>query len=160
MNSKLFAITIALLLLVAQPLSLLAQNSAPQTGWAAVQAVPSGTKLQIVTKDGKRITGKLSAATDAAITLSVNNAAANINRDDVQSIYRLSGLARAASTAIGAAAGAGAGAGIAAGALAATNGSDGATGILATGVLIGAAVGAGLGAAFGKSRRVLIYESK
>lgn len=162
MTSKFFALTLTLLLFVSQPLFLLAQDvPKQQQDWTAIQALAAGTKLEIETKAGKRLKGKLNTASDTTIALFHNNTTVNLNRDEIQRIYRLSGGSRATSTAIGVAVGAGAGAGISAAALGATSGSDNTTGILATGILIGTGIGAALGAALGKgSRRVLIYESK
>jgi len=161
MTTKLFSLTLTILLLLSQPSFLLGQAVDQQRDWAAVQSLSTGVRLLIETKDGKRLKGKLSNASAATIALTRNNRTENLNKDDIQKIYELGGGSRAKSTAIGAALGAGVGGGGAAILLAATGGSDDTTGIIGKGVLIGAGVGAVMGLVVGKgSRRILIYESK
>ena len=161
MTTKLFALTFSIILLLSQPLLLLGQGVNQQQDWADVQALSTGVKLLIETKDGKQLKGKLSSVSATTLSITGNNRTTNLNKDDVQRIYQLSGGSQAKSIIIGTAAGAGIGAGGAAIALGSTGGSDGAAGILAIGTLVGAGIGAVLGAAVGKSsRRVLIYESK
>jgi hypothetical protein len=162
MTTKLFALTFIVLLLLSQPPLLLGQDVAEQQqGWAAVQALTSGVKLQIETKDGKQIKGKLNNASETTLTLTRNGTTAKLNRDDIQKIYQLRGGSRATSTLIGTAAGAGVGTGASLALLAATGGSDDFNGILATGILIGAGIGAAVGLLAGKgNKRILIYESR
>jgi hypothetical protein len=161
MTTKLFSVTFTVLLLLSHPSFLLGQAVNQQQDWAAVQALSSGVKLLIETKNGKQLKGKLNNSSAATLVLTRNNRTENLNRDDIQKIYELGGGSRAKSTAIGAAVGAGVGGGGAAILLGATGGSDDTAGILGQGILIGAGIGAIIGLAAGKgSRRVLIYESK
>ena len=161
MTTKLFSLTFTILLLLSQPSFLLGQAVNQQQDWGAIQALSSGVKLLIETKDGKRFKGTLNNASAATLALSRNNRTENLNKDDIQKIYRLDSGSRAKSTLIGTAVGAGVGAGGAAILLAATGGSDDTTGILGNGILIGAGIGAIIGLVAGKgNRRVLIYESK
>lgn len=161
MTTKLFALTFTILLLLSQPPLLLGQNVPEQQGWEAVQALSSGINLLIETKDGKRHKGRLNNASVTTLTLTRNNRTTNLNKDDIQKIYQLSGGSRATSTLLGTAIGAGVGAGAAAVALGATGGSDDTAAIVTKGILIGAVIGAVVGLVVGKgSRRVLIYESR
>lgn len=117
--------------------------------------------MQVETKDGKRLKGKLTSASSTTLALTVNNKPIDLNKEDIQKIYQLSGGSRVTSALLGAAIGAGVGVGAALALLGATGGSDDTTGILGRGILIGAGIGTAVGAAIGKgSRRVLIYESK
>lgn len=163
MTAKLFTLTLSVLLLLSQPSFLMAQNASSPQDWATVEALPAGSSLQIETKNGKRLKGKLSSASASALALGTRgNGTTSLNKDDIRKIYqvRASG-SRGKTAAIGTAVGAGLGAGLALAALAATGGSDDFGGILAKGVLIGAGIGAGIGLAVGKgNRRTLVYESK
>jgi hypothetical protein len=161
MTIKLFSLFFIVLLLLTQPPLLLAQNVPQQQNWATIQALSPGVKLLIETNDKKRFEGKLRSATETTLTLDRSSGAANLNKTDIQRIYRLGGGSRVKTAVIGTAVGAGVGAGASLVLLGATGGSDDFNGILGTGILIGAGIGAALGAALGKSRRrELIYESK
>ena len=161
MTTKLLAFTFTILLGLSQPLLLLGQTVPVQNDWATVEALTPGVKLLVETKDGKKLKGKLGSVSVATLSLTGNNPAGSINKDDIQKIYRLSGGSRGKAALIGTAVGAGVGAGGAAIALGSTGGSDDTTGIVAKGVLIGAVIGAVLGLVVGKgSRRVLVYEAK
>lgn len=161
MTTKLFALTFTIILLLFQPLFMLGQDATGQQDWAAVQALSTGVKLLVETKDGKKLKGKLSNASSTTLALTDNNRTISLNRDDIQKIYQLRSGSRVTSALLGAAIGAGVGAGAALALLGATGGSDDTTGIIGRGTLIGAGIGIALGAAVGKgSRRVLIYESK
>jgi hypothetical protein len=163
MTIKLFALTLSVILLLSQPSFLLAQVASPPQDWASVEALAAGVNLQIETKDGKRLKGKLSSVSPTALELVTrNNGTTSVNKDVIRKIYQVSRSgSRAKSAAIGAAVGAGFGAGLSLVALIATGGSDDSGGILAKGILLGAGIGGGIGLAAGKgSRRVLVYESR
>ncbi|MDQ4122460.1 MAG: hypothetical protein M3209_13560 [Acidobacteriota bacterium] len=161
MTTKFFSLTLTILLLLSQPTFLLGQAVNQQQDWSAVQALSPGIKLLVETKNGKRLKGTLNNASVATLALTRNNRTENLNKDDIQRVYRLNTGSREKSALIGTAAGAGLGAGAAAIALGSTGGSDDAAGILGAGILIGAGIGAVIGLVAGNgSRRVLIYESK
>lgn len=162
MTTKLFALTIAVFLLLSQPSITLAQSASQQQEWTAVEALASRVKLSIETKNGKQLKGNFNNASSTTLSLSRKNKTETINRDDIRKIYQLtSGGSRGKSTAIGAGVGAGVGAGGAAIALGATGGSDDTSGIVISGMLIGAGIGAVIGLLAGNgSKRTLIYESK
>jgi len=160
MTIKLFALTSAIFMLLSQPSFLLGQNVSEQQNWEAVQALSTGVKLLIETKDGKQLKGNLANASLTTLALIRNNKTNNLNKDDIRKIYQLSGGSRAKSALLGTAVGAGGGAGVALILLGSTGGSDDTNGILGTGAAIGAGIGAIVGLLLGKSsRRVLVYES-
>jgi hypothetical protein len=162
MTTKLFALTIAVFLLLSQPSLSLGQSASQQQDWTAIEALASGVKLLMETKNGKQLKGNFNNASNTTIVITRKNRTETINRDDIQKIYQLSsGGSRGKSTLIGAGVGAGVGAGGAAIALGATGGSDDFSGIMARGILIGAGIGAVIGLLAGNgSKRTLIYESR
>jgi hypothetical protein len=161
-------ISFALILCLALPMAAVAgQSNTASSDWAAVQSVPLGDRLSIKLKDGKKMEGKLLAASDTSITLDRGNKTSDLDRNSIAKLQRYVsnsvGKSIGKSTAIGAGIGFGAGAGVA---LAADQYEDietaGLVGILgAIGAGIGAAVGALVGAASATGRKkVLIYEVK
>jgi hypothetical protein len=167
MRTKAFAlIIITLTLLVNSTATLARQTSDLNRQWAVVRATPSGDKLSVRLKDGKKVEGTARSVSDTMLTIDRGNSTTDFSRDSIAKVYQVIQKSRGKSvvkgTLIGAGIGFGAGAGVG---LAAGNYEDLGTAEL-VGILggIGAAIGAGIGAlvsSFGKKQQqVLIYESQ
>jgi len=140
-------------------------QSHPLNNWAAVVAVPSGQKLAIELNSGKRISGKLGAASETGLSIVRGKKTQDINRSDIRKIHRESGPSVGKSTLIGTGIGGGSGAIIGAAAGGCDSSSDffclsrGETaavlGVL--GASIGAVTGLVIGLVGGK--KTLIYEA-
>lgn len=132
--------------------------------WSRLTALPTGSELSVKLKTGKTINGRLNSVSDTTLSLTVKNAAQDLRREDVASVYQVKKKSAAKSTLIGA--GVGAGAGAALGAVGDSNDEDSfvyADGFLtAAGAILGAGVGAVTGFLIGRSgrKRVLVYEAK
>ena len=161
MKTKTLAIIYVLVTLLAMPPVSLAQvPTAENREWAAVMAVQPGDKLAVKLKDARSIAGKLSSVSETTLTLSRDNKATDLNRENVLRVYRVSGKSAKSSTLIGAGVGAAAGA-----AVGAATGGDAIVSrseVTLVVAAVGAVVGALVGFAFGKNRqkRVLIYEAR
>ena len=158
-------IFVILSLLVSSTTTFAGQASDPSRQWAAVRAIPSGDKVSVRLKDGKKVEGTLRSASDTMLSIDRGSSSMDLNRDSIAKVYQVIQKSRGKSVAKGALIGAGIGFGAGAGvALAAGNYEDLETAEL-VGILggIGAAIGAGLGALFSsfgkKQEQVLIYES-
>ena len=146
------------------PVTLVAQVAT--NDWSRVISVPGGNKLSVKLKNGKKIDGTFSNATDTALRLMVKNTSSEIKRDDIRSVHQVGGTSVTKSTLIGL--GAGAGAGALLGAVGEATDDDNSFGDLNGGAVaagltvLGAAAGAITGFVIGKTRkkRVLLYESK
>lgn len=162
MHLRLPATILVLFVILSQPALLLGQQTIDKSDWTLVQELIAGDKLDIETKDSKRIKGTLNSVSSNNLGVTVRGTMLNLDRNSIRKVYRLGkGGSQAKSTLIGTAIGAGIGGGGAAVLLAATNGSDEGSSIIAAGIAIGAAAGAALGLIAGKgSKRVLIYESQ
>ena len=156
-------IVILLTSFLLSPVTLVAQVAT--NDWSRVTSVPTGNKLSVKLKNGKKIDGTFSSATDTSLTLLVKNTSTEIKRDDVSRIQQVSGTSATKSTLIGLGAGAGAGALLGAVGAAADNDDsfvdvDGA--VTAGLTVLGAAAGAITGFVIGKTRgkKVLLYQAK
>jgi hypothetical protein len=158
--------TISLVLVASLLLSpvALAQNAAvPSHDWSALNTVTSGSKLDVKLKDGKTLKGKLSGVSDTALSLSVKDKPVDLKREDVVSVYQVSGKSATKATLIGMGMGAGVGAVIGAVGDSRSTGFEkidkAATAAL---TILGAGAGALAGYLIGRGRhkRVLIYEAK
>jgi hypothetical protein len=142
-------------------------SSTSSGDWSVVQSVTLGDKLSVKLKDGKKVEGRLRAASDTTLTLDRGNKTSDLDRNSIARIHRYVpnsvGKSIGKSTAIGAGVGFGAGAGLG---LAAGQYEDIETAALvgifgAIGAGVGAAVGAIVGAASATGRKkMLIYEVK
>ena len=140
-----------------------AKSSAQASGdWSAINSVPSGDKLSVKLKNGQTVEGKLASFSNDAVSLSVKGKSVDVKRDEVRSVYHVTGNSATKATLIGLAVGAGGGTAIG---LAGSSGNDGfdkidhaATAGLA---VIGAAAGATVGYLIGRKsrKRVLIYQA-
>ena len=155
--------TLAILLtsLLLSPVTLAAQ--ATTNDWSRLTSVPTGSKLSVKLRNGKKIDGTLSSVSDTALTVMVKNTSTEVKRDDISSVHQVNGKSATKATLIGM--GLGAGAGAVAGGITDSQNDDfetldnAATAVLA---VLGAGVGALGGFLVGKSmkKRVLIYEAK
>jgi len=136
-------------------------SAAPGGDWSALRAVGQGDKLEVRLKSGKTVKGRLAGVSDTTLSLTVNDRATEVGRDDVQSVYRVTSRSAKKATLIGAGAGAAVGAGVGA----ATSDDDDfifsrgqSAAILAA---VGGAAGAITGFAIGKTgrKRVLVYDA-
>ena len=155
-----FSLVLAASLLLSQVVSVSAQTA---TGdWSALKAVATGSKLSVKLKTGKTVEGKLTGATDDALSLSVKNKPVDLKREDVQSVYQVKGKSATKATLIGMGVGAGTGAVVGA---AADSSSDSFETIdnVATAALtvLGAGAGALTGYLIGRrgNKGVLVYEA-
>jgi len=146
------------------PVTLVAQVGT--NDWSRVTSVPAGNKLSVKLKNGKKIDGTFSSATDTSLTLLVKNTSTEIKREDVSRIQQVGGKSVAKSTLIGL--GLGAGAGALLGAVGAATDDDNSFGDINDAVgagittVLGATAGAITGFVIGQTRkkRVLLYEAK
>ena len=139
-----------------------AQTSPAPTGdWSALKTVGTGDKLEVKLKSGKTVKGRMAGVSDTALSLTVNDRATEVGRDDVQSVYRVKSKSATKATLIGAGAGAAVGAAVGA---ATSDDNDFIFSRGQSAAIVGA-VGAGVGAiagfAIGKSgrKRVLVYDA-
>lgn len=132
--------------------------------WSRVKSVESGSKLAVKLKDGKTVEGKLSSASDSAVSLTVKNKPVDIKREDVLSVHQVMKKSATKATLIGLGVGAGAGAGIGAAAGASNdNGFEKIEHATTAGLaVLGAGAGAVAGFLVGRSgrKRVLIYQAQ
>ena len=157
-------IVILLTSLLLSPVTLMAQVGT--SDWSRVTSVPTGNKLSVKLKNGKKIDGTFSSATDTSLTLLVKNASTDVKRDDIRTVHQVGGTSVTKSTLIGL--GAGAGAGAILGAVGAATDDDNSFGDINDGVaagivtVLGATAGAITGFVIGMTRkkRVLLYEAK
>jgi hypothetical protein len=148
--------------MLALPIDGLAQSTSTNN-WAAVATVPSGQKLVVELKTGKKVKGKFGSASETAVTLVRGKITEDINRSDIRKVYSENGVSATKSTLIGTAIGGGTGAVVGA----ATGGCDpnafciiGPGGSAALLGVLGAGIGAITGFVVGKVRqkKVVLYE--
>lgn len=137
-----------------------ANPTAAQSEWRAIEAVPEGTDMVVETKAGEMFKGKLVSVRGSTLTLSRKNKIFPIELPQVQKAYRYVGRSRKKSTAIGAVAGGTAGLGLGLGVYLPDQ--NDIVGAVVPGLaIIGAGIGAVIGVATGRGRtKVLIYEAK
>lgn len=128
--------------------------------WTAVQSVAPGNEVSVKLKDGHKLRGRFSSASDSELVILRKNKQQPIARNTIARVFRLERRAEKAKyAAIGAGVGAAAGGGIG-GAKAAGGGDD--SGVY---TVIGLIFGTGFGALGGflwgaaKRKHVLIYEA-
>jgi len=161
--TKQIAITMVLLFsFLMSPVTLVAQTGT--NDWLRLSSAPTGIKLSVKTKDGKKVEGTLTSVSDASLSLSVKNAAKDIRREEIASVHEVSKKGAGKATLIGAGIGAGVGAGL--GIASEQNDNDTffetKDSITAGIVVVAAGIGALTGFLIGRSgkKRVLLYESK
>jgi hypothetical protein len=133
------------------------------TDWSRLTSVPTGSKLSVKLRNGKKIEGVLSNISDSALTLLVKNTSREVKRDDVSTVHTVNGASVTKATLIGL--GVGAGAGAIAG-VAVRDPKDTFLNLdnvaTAAFTVVGAGVGTLTGFVIGKTRKkkVLIYEAR
>lgn len=160
MNTSMKAIRILLVVLLALPSGLRAQDKATptQNNW---QAIAINDELFVELKNGKTVKGRVKTVDDQTLNLTRSwRRTTAVNKPDVQRVYRLTPKSAKKATLIGMAIGAGIGA--AWGTNEYYEGGESGEQYL---IVVPAALGAGLGALTGYlvgkgKRRTLIYESK
>lgn len=55
--------------------------------WSRVNAVATGSDLSVKLKNGKTINGRLNSVSDTTLSLTVKNAAQDLRREDIASVY-------------------------------------------------------------------------
>ena len=163
MTRQFATIVILLTSLLLSPVTLMAQAT---TGdWSRLKSVPTGSKLSVKLRNGKKLDGVLSSVSDSALTLLVKNTSTEVKRDDVNTVHTVNGASVTKATLIGLGVGTGIGAavGIAGDASSSSGGFETLDNAAAGAItIIGALAGTIAGFAIGKTRkkRVLIYEAK
>jgi hypothetical protein len=153
-----FSLVMAASLLLSQVVS--AQTAT--NDWSALKAVATGSKLSVKLKTGKTVEGRLTGATDEALSLTVKNKPADLKREEVQSVSQVVGKSATKATLIGTGVGAGVGVAVGAAGSSADDGFDKLDKAVTAGLtVIGAGVGAVTGYLIGRrgSKRVLVYEA-
>jgi len=162
-QTRQFATLVILLTsLLLSPVTLAAQATA--SDWSRLTSVPTGSKLSVKLRNGKKVDGTLSSVSDTAVTLMVKNTSTELKRDDIRTVHQPNGNSAKKATLIGL--GVGAGVGAAFGAIVDVSNNDDTPDfeIPATPftTILGAGVGAISGFFIGRAgkKRVLLYEAK
>src|ERR1043165_4800266 len=136
-----------------------AAEQARSTGeWSAVQALSSGTKIVVRTKDGDRLSGRFDSATDQAINFTQGGKRVSLTRESIRRVQINHGRNRLKGALVGT--GVGVGAGIGAGGIIISRGDFVARETFIATTFIGAGIGAGIGGAFGMGdKNETIYEA-
>jgi hypothetical protein len=157
MRNRIYALALAALL----PLALAAPAAAQGRGtgeWSAVQALSSGTKIVVRTKDGDRLSGRFDSANDLLINFTHDGRKVSLTRDSIQRVQINRGKSRLKGALVGAAIGGGAGAG--AGGILVSKGDFLVGETIAATTFLGAGIGAGIGAALGMgNKNETVYEA-
>jgi hypothetical protein len=160
-----WAITVALILITVCSATVFAgQGASTQTSgdWAAINSVPSGDKLSVKLKNGQTVEGKLSAFTNDSLSLSVKGKPMDVKKDEVLTVYHVTGKSARTPTLIGLAVGAGGGAAIGLAGSGGNNSFDKIDHAVTAGLAVaGAGAGAAVGYLIGRKnrKRVLIYQA-
>lgn len=160
-------ISLALVLITAFPSTLIAgqgtKGSTQASGdWSAINSVPSGDKLSVKLKNGQTVEGKFASSSNDVLSLTVKGKSMDVKKDEVLSVYHVTGNSATKATLIGLAVGAGGGTAIG---LAGSGGNDGFEkidhAVTAGLAVIGAGAGATIGYLIGRKsrKRVLIYQA-
>lgn len=160
LKAKLFVMGLALMLVAAQARPALARQKGVATGdWSTVQAIPSGEKIVVRTKDGKRFEGTFDSATDLIIALKRDGKSTAVERERVRRVSRKGGKSRKNGALWGAAIGGGSGLAVGGGLYQGSE-SDFVGAIIPVTTILGAGIGAAIGALLGKGKKdVTIYEA-
>lgn len=162
MGSKFVALALCLATALANVPAAAAQEARGAAGWSALQALPTGAKLRVRMKSGETVEGKLTFASDTALTLSRKGANVELRREGVRRVHRVGGTSVKKATLMGLAVGTGAGAAIGTGVAVGDEHESGEAHLPvfvfgAGGAIIGTLTGLATGL-LGR-KRVLVYES-
>lgn len=154
-------------LLAIQCMTMARQVTDSDPAWAALRKVAPGEKLVVKLKDGKKIEGRLRAATDVGLTLDRGQKTADVDRRAVAKVYQMVPKSLAKSVDKSAAIGAGTGMAVGAGlGLASGDVEEYSPAMVVIGLaLVFGFLGYGIGAIVGvfsgsRQQRLLIYEAK
>src|SRR2546422_4452348 len=112
-TKKRLAISLVLVAALLSPSVVLAQSATvPTSDWSALRNVAPETKLEVKLKNGKTVKGKLNSVSENALSLVVSKKTIALNREDVFSVYQVSGQSAKKPTLIGMGVGAGAAAAV------------------------------------------------
>ena len=90
MTKRIVALGVAVLLLAQSSVTLAQGAVSPSVDqWALVKSVPVGEKLTVKLWGGKAIEGRVLSASDWALQLSRKNQITDLNRGDIQKVYRV-----------------------------------------------------------------------
>lgn len=142
MTNRFFALALALLFTLAPVAHVSAATPAPVADWSSVQALSSGDKVRVSTKDGDRLKGRFESATDTEINFMEDGRRVTLRREQIKRV-ELGHKNRWKGALLGAGVGGGAGAGTGAALLSRTDH------LTMSAIPAGLAIGAGAGAAFG-----------
>ncbi|MBV8858383.1 MAG: hypothetical protein JOZ02_15730 [Acidobacteria bacterium] len=157
MTNRLFALALALLFTLAPVADVSARTPAP-ADWASVQALPTGEKIAVITKDGDRLKGRFGSATDTDINFSQDGHKVTLRRDSIKRV-EVGQKNRLLGALVGGGVGLGIGVGGGFGLVAASDHFDMTT--MQTGAFVGAGVGAAIGAAAGLGTKYeTVYEAQ
>lgn len=157
MSITIYLVAVAVLISSLAPAAFAQQVSGD---WTSVQSVAPGDEVSIKLKDGHKVRGRFSSASDSELTILRKNKQQPIARNTIAQVYRLERRAEKAKyAAIGAGIGAGAGAAI--GGVKANSTSDDGYVYTLVGVIFGTGFGALGGFLWGAAKRkhVLIYQA-
>jgi hypothetical protein len=160
-NKGAIAVAFALMAMIARPQIIFAQTlPAPIKGsWDEVIAIPSGEKVTVRLRNKETLNGRMIGASDTVLTVELRKKSRDVARGDVLKVYRVVPKSNIIEVLIGTAVGIGVGAAIGA-AIEPEGGDDPGLTPLVFGIL-GALFGGGAGAVIGgKTKRLLIYETK
>jgi hypothetical protein len=85
-------------------------QSTSTNNWTSVRTLPSGQKLVIELRNGKKVKGEFGSASETTVTVARGKNTEDINRSEIRKIYRENGVSAGKSTLIGTAIGGGGGA--------------------------------------------------
>jgi hypothetical protein len=158
MTNRLFALALALLFTLAPAARVSAKTPAPAADWSAVQALSTGEKIAVITKDGDRLKGRFGSATDTDINFSQDGRKVTLRRDSIKRV-EVGRKNRLLGALVGGGVGLGVGVGGGVGLVAMSDHFDMTT--MQTGAFVGAGIGAAIGAAAGLGTNYeTVYEAQ
>jgi hypothetical protein len=157
MRNRIFALGLALIFTTLQAAPALAATPKPAADWASVQALPTGEKIAVITRDGDRLKGRFGSATETDIIFTHEGGKVTLTRDSIKRV-EIGRKNRLLGALVGAGVGGGIGVGGGVGLVAASDHFTMST--IQTGAFVGAGIGAAIGAAAGLGTRYeTIYEA-
>lgn len=158
MRTRFFALTVALIFTLAQVPASYARGTgaAADSDWSSVQAITPGEEIAVRLKDGDRLTGRFTSATEQNISFTHDGHKVSLTRESIRNVKLSRGKNRLKGALVGA--GAGGGLGTAGGGYLVARGMN--VPALVGSSVVGAGVGAAVGAALGIGKNYeTIYEA-
>ena len=146
MRNRLFALGLTLFFTLAQTAPAFAGTPNAPADWSAVQALSTGEKVSVRTKDGDRLKGRFDSASETEISFTQDGRKVTLRRDSIRRV-EVGHRNRWKGALVGAGAGAGTGAAAGGYTVARTDHFGGDP--LPVGIAVGAGLGAAVGAAVG-----------